>query len=128
MLQCVAVHGPGHAAPQRGTPDRGVVTALLRDRLPIRADGALKVIDTGAHRIDPDRHILLREIFGPDDVNAAQVLSVLLEDRPGDIRISWEEIQSCGKGWVGRVQNGVSALGRFADPVLEEKIRALFKF
>lgn len=62
------------------------------------------------------------------DLNqAAQVLSVLLEDRPGDIRIAWEEIRSRRKGWVGRVQNGVSALGRFAGPVLGDKIRAFFK-
>jgi hypothetical protein len=62
------------------------------------------------------------------DLNqAAQVFSVLLEDRPGDIRIAWEEIRSRGKGWVKRVQNGVSAIGRFADPVIGEEIGAYLK-
>ena len=58
---------------------------------------------------------------------AAQVFSILLEDRPGDIRIAWEEIRGRGKGWVKRVQNGVSALGRFADPAIRERIGAFLK-
>lgn len=58
------------------------------------------------------------------DLNqAAQIISILLEDRPGDIRIAWKEIQGRGKGWVKRVQNGVSALKR-ADPFIGEKISA----
>jgi hypothetical protein len=57
------------------------------------------------------------------DLNqAAQVFSILLEDRPGDIMIAWREIRSRGKGWVKRVQNGVSALRRLADPLIGDKI------
>jgi hypothetical protein len=62
------------------------------------------------------------------DLNqAAQVFSILLEDRPGDIRIAWKEIRSYGKGWVKRVQNGVAALKRLADPVTGEKISAYLR-
>jgi hypothetical protein len=62
------------------------------------------------------------------DLNqAAQVFSILLEDRPGDIRIAWKEIRSHGKGWVKRVQNGVSALRRVAGPVIGEEIGAYLK-
>jgi len=57
------------------------------------------------------------------DLNqAAQVFSILLEDRPGDIRIAWKEIRSRGKGWEKRVQKGVSALRRLMDPVIGEKL------
>jgi hypothetical protein len=41
--------------------------------------------------------------------------------------MAWEEIRSRGKGWVKRVQNGVTAIGRFADPIIGEKIGAYFK-
>ena len=62
------------------------------------------------------------------DLNqAAQVFSILLEDRPGDIRIAWKEIRSHGKAWVKRVQNGVAALKRLADPVTGEKISAYLR-
>jgi hypothetical protein len=59
------------------------------------------------------------------DLNqASQVFSVLLEDRPGDIGIAWEEIRSRGKGWVRRVQRGVTAMERFAGAVITGKIKA----
>jgi hypothetical protein len=62
------------------------------------------------------------------DLNqAAQLLSILLEERPGDITIAWEEIRSQGKGWVKRVQNGVSALRRHTAPAIGEKIGAYLK-
>ncbi len=52
---------------------------------------------------------------------AAQLFSVLSEDRPGDIRSAWEEIQLQGRGWVKRVKEGVSALKR-VDSEIAEKI------
>jgi hypothetical protein len=62
------------------------------------------------------------------DLNqAAQIFSILIEERSGDIRIAWEDIRSRGKGWVKRVQKGVSALRRSIDPVIGEKIGAYLK-
>jgi hypothetical protein len=58
---------------------------------------------------------------------AAQIFSILIEERSGDIRIAWEDIRSRGKGWVKRVQKGVSALRRSIDPVIGEKIGAYLK-
>jgi hypothetical protein len=52
---------------------------------------------------------------------ASQVFSVLIEERPGDIRLAWEEIQRKGKGWTKRVKDGVSALKRI-DSALAEKL------
>ena len=43
---------------------------------------------------------------------AAQVLSVLLEERPGDINVAWDDIVRRGKGWTRRVLDGVSSLKR----------------
>ena len=43
-----------------------------------------------------------------DLLQAAQVLSVLVEERPGDVRIAWDEIERRGKGWVRRVSSGLS--------------------
>ncbi|MHB8836096.1 MAG: GSU2403 family nucleotidyltransferase fold protein [Candidatus Methylomirabilia bacterium] len=42
---------------------------------------------------------------------AAQLLSLLVDERPGDIRIAWEEIQRRGRGWQRRVADGLNALG-----------------
>ncbi len=58
---------------------------------------------------------------------AALVLSVLAEDRPGDIGIAWKEIKSLGKNWVKRVKHGVSALEKLGDPVIAEKIATHLK-
>jgi hypothetical protein len=52
---------------------------------------------------------------------ASQVFSVLIEERPGDIRLAWKEIQREGKGWIKRIKDGVSALEKI-DSALAEKI------
>lgn len=43
-----------------------------------------------------------------DLLQAVQVLTVLVEERPGDVRIAWDEINRRGKGWVRRVSSGLS--------------------
>jgi hypothetical protein len=43
-----------------------------------------------------------------DLLQAGQVLSVLIEERPGDVRIAWDEIKRRGKGWMNRVSSGLS--------------------
>jgi hypothetical protein len=77
--------------------------------------------------VSGEREVVMHTRREKDLNQAAQVFSILIEDRPGDIRIAWKEIRSHGKGWVKRVQHGVSALGRFADPVIGEKIGAYLK-
>ena len=52
---------------------------------------------------------------------ASQLFSILVEERPGDIRTAWEEIQREGKGWVKRVKDGISALRRI-DSLVAEKV------
>ncbi len=52
---------------------------------------------------------------------ASQVFSVLIEERPGDIRLAWEKIQREGKGWVKRVKDGCLALKKI-DSAAAEKV------
>jgi hypothetical protein len=54
---------------------------------------------------------------------AAQTFSILIEERPGDVRMVWEEIELRGKGWVRRVNQGVSALSKI-DSEVGKKIMA----
>jgi hypothetical protein len=43
-----------------------------------------------------------------DLLQAAQVLSVLVDERPGDVLMAWDEIKRRGKGWMNRVSSGLS--------------------
>ena len=54
---------------------------------------------------------------------AAQVLSVLLEERPGDINVAWDDIVRRGKCWTRRVMAGVSSLKRI-DPGVSGRLAA----
>jgi len=51
---------------------------------------------------------------------ASQVFSVLIEERPGNVRLTWEEIRHKGKGWVKRVEAGISALKKIDSAVAEK--------
>jgi len=45
-----------------------------------------------------------------DLLQAAQVLALLVEERPGDVRLAWDEIEGRGKRWTRRVASGLSRL------------------
>lgn len=45
------------------------------------------------------------------------VFPILIEERPGDVRMAWEEIQSRGIRWVKRVKEGISALRKIDSAV-----------
>jgi hypothetical protein len=44
------------------------------------------------------------------------MLALLLEERPGDVRIAWDDIRARGRGWVKRVKAGASSLERLEPP------------
>lgn len=46
-----------------------------------------------------------------DLFQVSQLLNVLIPDRPGDLPVAMEEIQSRGKRWVKRIQTGLKQLG-----------------
>jgi hypothetical protein len=43
-----------------------------------------------------------------DLLQAAQVLAFLVEQRPGDVLVAYDEIKRRGKGWMSRVSSGLS--------------------
>lgn len=55
---------------------------------------------------------------------ACQVLEVLVEERPTDVRSTWEQVRARGRGWESRVKAGFGHLGKLS-PRLESEIAAL---
>ncbi|MDZ4169943.1 MAG: GSU2403 family nucleotidyltransferase fold protein [Coriobacteriia bacterium] len=55
---------------------------------------------------------------------AAQILEVMCEDRPGDLVIAWEALVVRGKSWTNRVAKSISALDRIS-PVAAQSVRDL---
>jgi hypothetical protein len=61
-----------------------------------------------------------------DLLQASQVLSVLIEERPGDVRLAWDEIKRRGKGWEKRVSSGLSRL-KSLNPDTQRVITAFLR-
>jgi len=47
-----------------------------------------------------------------DVVQAAQVLEVLVEARPGDLRPAWDSLRGAGRSWDRAARRGLALLGR----------------
>jgi len=102
---------------------------------PIRA----AVIDGGAVAVnvpDPARFALHKLLVAgerpatmqvkreKDITQAAQVLEVLAEDRPGDVQLAWEALRERGGSWTKRVMASLPALRR-VSPASADELRAL---
>jgi hypothetical protein len=63
----------------------------------------------GLHKliVAGERVAVLHTKIEKDRLQAGQVLSVLIEERPGDVRIAWDEIKRRGTGWMKRVSSGL---------------------
>jgi hypothetical protein len=61
-----------------------------------------------------------------DLMQAAQVLALLTDERPGDVRIAWAAASSRGAGWVNRLKRGLVALGS-VDAAAAERVRELVR-
>lgn len=98
------------------------------------------IIDGGATSVnvpDPARFALHKLIVAgerpavmhakreKDLVQAAQVLEVLSEERPGDVALAWEAVVSRGDLWVRRVKSGIVAMRAIAPGVAEAMSRSL---
>jgi hypothetical protein len=65
------------------------------------------------------------QVKAEKDLNqATQLLSVLAEDRQGDLLLAWEALQRRGERWRKQVRKGVSALAR-RDRDLSDHLRDL---
>jgi hypothetical protein len=100
------------------------------------------VVDGGATSVnvpDPARFALHKLIVAgersavmhakreKDLAQAAQVLEVLAEERPGDVSLAWEAIVARGDPWARRVTRGIDAMRALAPEVAEtlsQSIRA----
>lgn len=54
-----------------------------------------------------------------DLAQAAQLLVVLSEDRPGDLALAWEDLAGHGKSWTSRVTRSFAALDRVSRAAAE---------
>ena len=61
-----------------------------------------------------------------DLLQASQVLSVLADERAGDVLVAWEEVNRRGKGWISRVSSGLSRMKNL-HPEEHKKIMSLLK-
>ena len=62
-----------------------------------------------------ERHSTAHMKREKDLTQAAQVLEVLFEDRPGDVAVAWDALQARGTAWVRRVESSLEALGRHSE-------------
>ncbi len=69
--------------------------------------------------VSRERDITAQPKAQKDLDQAAQLLLVLLEERPGDLLLAWEEIKRRGTGWIKRIQSALSAKNSPYTSVLE---------
>jgi len=63
-----------------------------------------------------ERGVIAHTKAEKDLVQASQLIQVLTEDRPGDLILAWEAVETRGKGWLRRLGRGIEALkNRFPD-------------
>ena len=62
--------------------------------------------------ISGEREVPMHDKFEKDLMQAAQVFSVLADERPGDLLLAWEELKRRGRGWVKRASAGLSAMAK----------------
>ncbi|MGH7146845.1 MAG: GSU2403 family nucleotidyltransferase fold protein [Nitrospiraceae bacterium] len=60
-----------------------------------------------------------------DLLQAGQVLEALAEDRPGDLLLAWEALESRGKAWIEKAVSGLSALIKRHPTVKQPLLDAL---
>ena len=60
-----------------------------------------------------------------DIMQAAQVISVLADERPGDLLLAWDEIKKRGKGWIKRIKDGMPMINRNDPSVYKKAVELL---
>ncbi len=53
-----------------------------------------------------------------------QLLKVIMDERPGDVLLVWEELRQRGSGWVKRVGNALTASSDEYQEVFEKAAAA----
>lgn len=70
--------------------------------------------------ISRDRPVTAHAKGAKDLVQAAQLLDVLMEERPGDLVLAWDEIKQRGTGWVKRVADALASQSDMYERVLKK--------
>lgn len=60
-----------------------------------------------------------------DIMQAGQIMLVLVDERPGDLLLAWDEIKRRGDGWVKRTTAGLAALGEYNRSAYKRAVRLL---
>jgi hypothetical protein len=78
----------------------------------------------GLHKlmVSQEREITAHSKVQKDLMQAAQLLTVILDERPGDFLLAWEEIKKRGGGWIKRIRKVLSSPPGPADPIFEKVI------
>ncbi len=57
--------------------------------------------------VSRERDVTAQSKVAKDLAQAAQLLEVLMDERPGDLSRAWEEVERRGRGWVKRVRRAL---------------------
>lgn len=71
--------------------------------------------------VSHSRHVASHGKAGKDLEQAAQIVAVLAEDRPGDLQMAWEDLERRGEGWVKRLMASLKVFAR-RHPVELQKL------
>jgi len=62
--------------------------------------------------VSQSRGVAAHSKAGKDLEQAAQIFSVLAEDRPGDLLLAWEDLEHRGKRWVKQIISPMRVLAQ----------------
>jgi hypothetical protein len=60
--------------------------------------------------VSQEREVTAHSKVYKDIMQAAQIISVVADDRPGDLLLAWDEIRRRGTGWIKRATRGLSVI------------------
>jgi hypothetical protein len=78
--------------------------------------------------ISGERDMVMHTKRMKDLRQAAQIFEILLDERPGDVQIAWDEIREKGKGWVRRAREALKVLAKSDHRTARQVATALHTF
>jgi len=75
--------------------------------------------------VSQERDLTAHDKTEKDIMQAAQVISFLSDERPGDLLLAWDEIKRRGDGWVKRAMGGLSVINARYQTVYHKAVELL---
>ena len=75
--------------------------------------------------VSQERELIAHDKVEKDIMQAAQVISALADERPGDLLLAWDEVKRRGKGWIKRAKAGMSMIERSDTSVYKKAFELL---